>query len=160
MQYYAQMYAPMRRAIVPHEQYIDETTVEDLRHMTFVFLSLDNAETKKMIVARLEAWSIPFIDVGIGLTLVDGFLHGLVRVTTSVPGQREHVHKHGRIPFAAPNVANEYAQNIQVADLNGLNAMLAVLRWKKWAGFYADTEQEHHSVFAISGNALLNEDLA
>ncbi len=53
-----------------------------------------------------------------------------------------------------------YAQNIQVADLNALNACLAVIRWKKLCGFYRDTEGEHFSLFTLDSNHLLNEDAA
>jgi hypothetical protein len=45
-----------------------------------------------------------------------------------------------------------------VADLNALNAALAVIRWKKLFGFYSDLEEEHHSVYVIDGNSIANED--
>lgn len=41
---------------------------------------------------------------------------------------------------------------------NALNAAMAVIRWKKLCGFYLDLEGEHHSVYVIDGNHLLNED--
>ncbi|MGO9047784.1 MAG: hypothetical protein ACLQFW_13010 [Xanthobacteraceae bacterium] len=53
-----------------------------------------------------------------------------------------------------------YAQNIQIADLNALNAALAVVKWKKLCGFYADLRKEHFSTYTIDGNALTNEDIA
>jgi hypothetical protein len=54
--------------------------------------------------------------------------------------------------------ANEYVRNIQVADLNMLNAALAVERWKKHFGFYRDEEGELSSLFTVEANQLLNED--
>ena len=51
-----------------------------------------------------------------------------------------------------------YARNIQIADLNALNAILAVIKWKKLFGFYVDLEREHHSTYTINGNVLMNED--
>ena len=53
-----------------------------------------------------------------------------------------------------------YASNIQVADLNMLNAALAVIKWKKLRGFYRDLEGEHHCTYTTDGNMLLNGDLA
>ena len=53
---------------------------------------------------------------------------------------------------------NEYNTNIQIADLNALNATLAVIKWKKLFGFYQDFEQEHHSTYSINVNMLLSED--
>jgi hypothetical protein len=63
-----------------------------------------------------------------------------------------------RIPFTSDD--DDYDGNIQIADLNALNAALAVLKWKKMSGFYADREQEHFSAYVIASNKLFNEDQA
>lgn len=63
-----------------------------------------------------------------------------------------------RIDFADTDDANGYDLNIQIAELNALNAVLAVIRWKTHFGFYSDLESEHYSAFTIDGNHLLNED--
>ena len=55
-------------------------------------------------------------------------------------------------------VPNEYDQNIQVADINALNAALAVIRWKRLMGFYVDQQGEHQSRYTIDGNVIGNED--
>ena len=34
------------------------------------------------------------------------------------------------------------------------------MRWKKYCGFYRDYEREHHTLFTIDGNQLLNEEQA
>jgi Family of unknown function (DUF6527) len=65
-------------------------------------------------------------------------LGGIVRMTTSVEGPRDHVAT--RIFFADAE-ADEYEQNIQIADLNMLNVALAVIKSKKLCGFY-DFEHE------------------
>jgi hypothetical protein len=41
------------------------------------------------------------------------------------------------------------------ADLNALNAALAVIKWKKLACFYQGLDHEHHSTYTIGGNMLL-----
>ncbi len=51
-----------------------------------------------------------------------------------------------------------YDTNIQIADLNALNAALAVIKWKKLCGFYLDLDQEHHSTYTLDGNAMDNEE--
>jgi hypothetical protein len=43
--------------------------------------------------------------------------------------------------------------------LNALNAALAVIKWKKLAGFYQDLDFEHHCTYTIGGNMLRNEDV-
>ena len=49
-------------------------------------------------------------------------------------------------------------RNIQTADLNALNAAMAVIKWKKLFGFYADLEREFNSTYGVNGNLLVNED--
>jgi hypothetical protein len=94
-----------------------------------------------------------------GLDEHDATIGGIVRVTTSTPNQRQHVWDNQRITFADPDAeVNEYARNIQVADLNCLNACLAVIRWKKLCGFYRDLEGEHNTLSTVDGNHLLKED--
>ncbi|MGZ4276491.1 MAG: hypothetical protein ACXVFK_07410, partial [Solirubrobacteraceae bacterium] len=84
---------------------------------------------------------------------------GQVRVTTSTPHKRDHVWEQDRISFAAADdPANEYRNNVQIADLNMLNATLSVIKWKKIVGFYVDLDGEHHSVYEIDGNFIHNED--
>ncbi len=94
-----------------------------------------------------------------GLELDDGSLGGILRVTASTPEKRDHV-RGRRISFAGGGEKDIYASNIQVADLNALNAVLAVVKWKKLRGFYRDLEREHHCTYTTDGNMLLNGDLA
>lgn len=158
--HFAGLYGKMRHGLVPVAEYIDAENAELLQPMDFVFLCLDRNGSKKEIVQKLEAWGIPFIDVGMGVELAEAGLHGILRVTTSTPEKRDHVWEKKRIPFSEPGPGAEYASNIQIADLNALNATLAVIKWKKWRGFYADFEKEHFSAYTIDGNHLLNEDQA
>src|ERR1019366_10702040 len=123
--------------------------------MEFVFLCMDKGEAKKLIVGKLEEWGVPFIDVGMGVELTDDALGGIVRVTTSTVEKREHVREKSRIPFSDGDGNDEYSRNIQIADLNALNAALAVIKWKKLLGFYYDPDHEHHSTYALSGNRLI-----
>jgi hypothetical protein len=63
-----------------------------------------------------------------------------------------------RVRFATDDGPNDYERNIQVADLNAFNAAMAVMKWKKLLGFYADLEGEHHTAFSIDGNLMTNDD--
>jgi molybdopterin/thiamine biosynthesis adenylyltransferase len=149
-------YEAMRRGIVAHDCFVDESNVDQLVEMDFVFLALDESEPKRAIVEYLEKMGKSFIDVGMGLEALDGSLRGQIQTTTSVPAVRDHFRR--RVSLADPNLADDYDQNIQVAELNALNAALAVIRFKKLYGFYADDEGEHTSVYVLEGNRLLNED--
>ncbi|MEC4813349.1 MAG: ThiF family adenylyltransferase [Scytonema sp. PMC 1069.18] len=156
--YYTNLYSKMRKSIFPNPVFIDASNIAQLDRMNFVFLCLDKGGAKRLIVEKLEEFGIPFIDVGIGLNLVDDALLGVMRVTTSTVEQRDRVSDKSRIPFSDGDDNNEYSRNIQIADLNALNAALAVVKWKKLCGFYVDLEKEHHSTYTIDGNMLTNED--
>jgi hypothetical protein len=156
--YYRDVYSRFRRGIVPHNCYVDGSNLQFLDGMHSVFLCIDGSEAKRQIVTYLEAAGIVIIDAGIGIEHQDGSLSGIVRVTTSTPSQRCHVHEKKRISFADAG-DNPYDANIQIADLNALNACLAVVKWKKLLGFYKDLEQEHHCLYTIDGNHMINEDL-
>jgi hypothetical protein len=39
-----------------------------------------------------------------------------------------------------------------------LNAVMAVLRWKKLAGFYADFRHEHHNTYTIETNSFVSDE--
>ena len=155
--YLHRIYSKMRHGIVPHAELATAATSPQLAKMDFVFLCMEG-RAKKEIIESLELHSVPFIDVGIGVYTAGDSLGGLIRVTTSTPARRNHVWNSKRIPFSNPAEDNEYSRNIQIADLNALNAALAVIKWKKLLGFYVDQEQECYTTYAIGGNELDNED--
>lgn len=154
--YFKNIYSKMRHGIIDHEAYVTEENVEQLRDMSFVFLCMEGGVAKKLIVEKLERFGVPFVDAGLGVDHTDDALGGIVRVTTSTPEKRDHLRK--RVSFSSDEVDNEYDENIQIADLNALNAVLAVIRWKKLCGFYRDLDREHNSTYTIDGNTLDNED--
>lgn len=158
--YLADRYSRMHRHIIPHDCDISEFNIGDLKDMDFVFLCLDSGGSKKFIVRKLDEFDVPFVDVGIGVLLVGDALCGIVRTTASTSNKRNHVYTAHRIPFPEYEVENEYSKNIQIADLNALNAALAVIKWKKMFGFYYDFEREHHSTYTIDGNHLSNAEQA
>lgn len=157
--YFDRRYSAMHKGIVPHAVRIGTSNLDLLHGLDFVFLCLDDAGSKAPIVERLEARGTAFIDVGMGLAATEAGLVGTVRVTTSTPAMRDHVWDRRRIPFMSEPHADPYATSIQVADLNAVNAALAVIRWKRLAGFYVDLAGEHFSAYSIDGNVLVNEEL-
>lgn len=152
--YFARKYSNMHLHINANAVYVDASNVALLKNMNFVFLCIDKPNAKVPIIAKLEEYGISFVDVGMGIYERDGQLHGTLRVTTSSPGERKAHH-------ARVNRANatddDYTHNIQIAELNAMCAVFAVIRWKKSLGFYADFEGEHHSTLMLNGNSLTNE---
>ncbi len=155
VQWFTEIYSKMRRSIIPHPIYISEDNVGELKQFGFVFLCIEGTN-KKAIVESLVENQIPFIDVGIGMQKQDDTLSGLARVTTVTPTFHEHVSR--RIPFGEGD-NNEYSKNIQIADINALNAALAVIKWKKTRGFYVDQGFEYNITYGISTNTLTNDEI-
>lgn len=157
--HFAEVYSKLRNGIVDHPTYVTEQNVGELQKMNFVFVCVDDGSSKRLIIPRLQKWDVPFADVGMGLYLVDNAIGGILRLTTSTPGVPRDVDIAKRISFGNNEEGeNEYRTNIQIADLNAFNAVLAVIRWKKLFGFYHDFDREHHCTYTIDGNMLTNED--
>jgi hypothetical protein len=157
--YFERIYSQMRNGIVPHPQYASPDDLGVLADMNFVFLCMEGS-SKKAIVRKLEEMDLSFLDVGMGVYIANQELGGVLRVTTSIPGHRNHVWAKQRISFSDGDARNEYDKNIQIADLNALNAALAVIKWKKLCGFYVDQEKELYSTYTIGGNDVDNQDAA
>lgn len=153
--YMVDIYSKMHRGIIPHTVAIGAENLHLLEGLSFVFVCIDAGAAKRAIFQKLEALGICFIDVGMGLELVDDSLGGILRVTTSTPYNREHIYQ-GKVNFSNGNDNDIYTSNIQVAELNALNAAMAVIKWKKLRGFYRDLEREHHCLYTTDGNSLTN----
>jgi hypothetical protein len=153
--YFGDVYDQLHTGIVRHPVFIDDTNVGELGGLDFLFVCIDDSEIRRVIVEFLESTDVPFIDVGIGVGVTNGSLNGILRTTTSTPKNRAAARKF--LPLKSAAVDNDYVHNIQVAELNMLNAAMAVVKWKKSLGFYVDQEGEYHSSYTIDGNRLINE---
>ncbi|MEJ7623805.1 MAG: ThiF family adenylyltransferase [Pyrinomonadaceae bacterium] len=155
-EYFNEVYSRIRWGIEVHDYPINESNVLELRDMQFVFLCIDRTDQKKIIIDRLHEWGVAYVDVGMGMHLTeDKSLRGHVRTTLSTSEKNDHIAS--TILLGAADVRNDYSHNIQIAELNALNASLAVIKWKKSIGYYSDTAGEFHSVYTVAGNFFINE---
>lgn len=153
---FADLYANMHGGIVAHDDFLGPDNLALLDGLDFAFVCLDQGAAKRMVVDRLSANGTSFIEVGLGVLLTGGQMGGIVRVTASTPDTRALAERH--ISFADNDAAaNEYATNIQIAELNALNAALAVIRWKKLCGVYRDTGKAVYTGYAIAPGEIANE---
>ena len=152
--YFRGIYSNMHRYIISHD-YLDHDAADVLSAVDFAFVAVDDADARRLAVETLLDADVPFVDVGMGVSEVEGALLGQLRVTAATPDNRDHVHS--TVPLEHGPEDDDYSQNIQIADLNALNAALAVLKWKKLMGFYLDLGEEHSSWYQIDGNHLVNE---
>jgi hypothetical protein len=154
----ADIYGKLRRkGIVRHNEPLTSANLHLLEGINFAFLCLDVGKPKRAIVDRLIAKGVPFIEVGMGIIRTSSGLQGIVRLVTSTADKRDHIER--RMSFGDDDEdENDYATNIQIAELNALNAALAVIRWKRLLGFYRDAGHEHYASYQISTDELCNEE--
>ncbi len=142
-EYFAALYSHMHTGITAHAEFITTGNLELLSTCTFVFMAAADAPDKPAIVAWLREQRIPVIEVGMGISEEQGQLSGLLAATSHFPDQPSSLAAN-----AAP-VVDDYDRNIQIAELNCLNAVLAVINWKKYLGYYADLKQANETVYKI-----------
>lgn len=157
--YYAQIYEAMRRGIVPHGDDLVEENIGQLTGFDFVFLCVDKGPVRRVISEFLQAQKIPFIDVGMELMMGPEArnLIGTCRVTMSTQAKSDHFPL--RVPMMDDVGDDLYRKNIQVADMNALNAALAVIKWKRFCGFYQDLFQVHHTTYSINSQSLTRDEM-
>lgn len=157
--YYADIYSQMHRGIFQHHGYLDDKTVDQISGFDFVFLCVDKPAVRKMVSDFLHSHNIPFIDVGMELEFIEDqqCLIGISRVTLSTPEKSDHFSRH--VSLEENGADDLYRSNIQVADLNAMNAAMAVIKWKKYCGFYQDCYREHQSAYAINAHQLTRDEM-
>lgn len=155
--YFQRMYDAMHRGIVSHPYYLTESNLGELAGFDFVFVCVDSGKSRSMLSRHIQSLGIPFVDVGMNIQLVPDTrkLIGTCRVTLNTPTQSDHFAQYVPTDEADEDVL--YRQNIQVADMNALNAQLAVMKWKQHFGFYADDFHPHNKTFSVNSMSLVRD---
>lgn len=154
VEYFLRRYDSLRRGLIPHPYYLDNRNVGELAGFNFVFVCVDKGGARKTIFEYLISEGIPFVDVGMDVVMnaETGELDGTCRVTTGTPDKHDHIAR--SVPMDDDVSDALYRQNIQVADLNALNAQLAVIKWKQLFGFYEDSAKSNHSAYTVAFQSL------
>jgi len=145
----ANRYSSFRSGIVPVRKFVDSDCAADFEGVTFAFVSVDKGSSRSQIFDLLINQKIPFIDVGMGLKKKNGSLRGMVRSTYYPHEQAEEIRQLG-LAEMADNEENLYRTNIQIGELNALNACYAVIKFKKIRGFYGELEDFYNVLFDVS----------
>lgn len=144
--YFHAMYDVMRIGIKPHPIYIDDTTKHELNDFDFVFVCVDKGPARALIAKHLMDQGVSFIDCGMDVSVSnDELLSGMCRATMVTPEKKDHFFN--RAPTMAEGADALYAANIQISDLNAMNGLMAVIRWKQHVNFYADSKRSHQLEF-------------
>jgi molybdopterin/thiamine biosynthesis adenylyltransferase len=154
--YFAGEYSRMHTGITAHPVALTADNLDLLTGATFVFLAAADAEARPEIMRWLRERAVPFIDVGMSFRLGTGGLTGMAKVAAYMPGDDSPL----PTAPAKPPGEDDYASNVQVAELNAINANLAVIRWKRRLGFYATHESTNLTVFKLYLNELRNGEIS
>jgi tRNA A37 threonylcarbamoyladenosine dehydratase len=109
-----------RSLLTPH-------AADEFNGVTFAFVCVDKGPSRAGIFDLLISKEIPFIDVGMGLHRQNNLLTGMIRCTYCPLEKAAQVRDSGWADLKSdPN--DLYRTNIQTAELNALNACLAVIQ--------------------------------
>lgn len=148
-------YSQFRDGIFSNADNVTAANLDHLNDCQFVFIAIDHGPSRGLIARHLAAIGIPFIDVGIGIDkVVDTMmLHGRARVTLVTPATQYLV---DALPTADDSDEAVYG-NIQLAELNSLNANLALIRYKQHLQFFTDEDKPNSINYKISWNQIAHQ---
>lgn len=149
------IYHHLRGGIESHSCKIDESNIHLLDNFNFVFIAVDHGPSRGLISRHLYERGIPFIDVGIGIEKIaeDIKLIGRARVTIVTKHTVDAASIIEGLPIAEDDNEAVY-NNIQLVELNALNAMLAIIKYKQYLEFYAEEVQADTLKYILSWNQL------
>jgi hypothetical protein len=157
---YRERYSNFRRDLALYEKYLDASDEGDLEGVTFAFVCVDKGSSRSRIFDLLMAKGIPFIDVGMGLHRQGegDALAGMLRVTHYSTERGRALREEGHTEMSDdPNDA--YRTNVQISELNALNAALAVVRYKQLRGFYADATLPPHLLMTLASLRIVGKSI-
>lgn len=153
---YKARYENFRTGLSITPKYLDNSCSEDLEGVTFAFVCVDKGSSRSGIFDLLISKGIPFIDVGMGLNRKRGPLNGQLRTTYYSSEHGQHVRDKELAPLTdSPD--DIYKTNIQIGELNALNACLAVMRFKQLRGFYFEEISHYHLLFEVGDLKMVGE---
>lgn len=150
---YQARYENLRHGITLKSMYIDSSSASELEGVTFAFVCVDKGSSRKEIFDLLIELGIPFIDVGMGLSRREEMLDGMLR-TTYFSDEKSQEIRDLKLAAEADAPDDLYKINVQIGELNALNACLAVIRYKQILGFYFD-ESPYYNVILKLGSLKL-----
>jgi hypothetical protein len=153
---YEARYANFRKGLTVTPQFFDGSCIDQLEGVTFAFVCVDKGSSRAGIFDVLIAKGIPFIDVGMGLDRRRGSLNGMIRTTYFSPEDARERRDKGLAELAdMPD--NEYRTNIQIGELNALNACLAIIKFKQLRGFYFEEVPYYDLLFRIGNVKIVGD---
>lgn len=153
---YSARYENFRKGVSVECRFIDSSCGDLFDGVTFAFVCVDKGSSRAGIFDLLLSKGIPFIDVGMGLNRKNGQLNGMLRTTYYSTGHGQRVREKA-LAELTDHENDLYRTNIQISELNALNASLAVIRFKQLRGFYFEEIPYYHLLLEIGDLKIVGE---
>lgn len=153
---YQARYENFRNGLSITPKYLDASCSDDLDGVTFAFVCVDKGPSRAGIFDLLISKKVPFIDVGMGLDRKNGSINGMLR-TTYYSAEYGQKLRDKRLAPEHQTTDDIYKTNIQISELNAMNACLAVLRFKQLRGFYSEELPYYNLAFEICDLKIVGE---
>jgi ThiF family len=149
----SQAYGGFHGGIIPHPERVTEANIDLISKFDFVFVAVDDGPSRQMICEACYRLEVPFVDVGMGLNKGSNGLYGLVRISGGGAGDFKSLSGTEYLPATNPH-DHEYRRQPQIAELNSLNAAMAVIRFKQHVGFFDRLTDAVAHVFDVAGMVI------
>jgi len=153
---YQRRYEGFRFGVNLNSKKILSDSTEELQDVTFAFICIDKGSSRADIIDVLIKMKIPFIDVGMGLDRKEGSISGMLRTVYFSKENSQETLEKNIVPLTDP-ADDIYRNNIQISELNALNACLAIIKYKQLVGFYTDDHSFYHTLFNLENIKAISE---
>ena len=154
---YQRRYDNFRKNLKLEQKFIDRSSAADLEGVTFAFVCVDKGSARAEIFDLLISLRIPFIDVGIGLNRKQGPLAGTLRVTSYSQEKASEV-RDMQLAELTDHPDDEYRAQVQISELNAMNASIAVMLYKQFKGFYVHNDASYHLLLDTTKMRIYGQD--
>ena len=152
-QFLAKQYDSSSCEVIPYPNDFPGPDASVICDLSFVFIAVDEDESRTTVRRIMHENKIPYIDVGMGVRIENGVLTGSCQ---AVLCPRDPAEIQGLIPEGGLAVGKQAYRNLQVSEVHALNAALAVVMWRRFRGQYP--AQDHLlSRYSIDWNTLAVE---
>lgn len=152
---YKRKYDNLKHRLTFHSKKVTGEDDEFFKGITFAFICIDDGESRAKICDMFIRMKIPFIDVGMGIEKENGSLDGLIRTTVFTDENIDRARS--EIPTDKVEEEGAYRVFVQIAELNALNASIAVICYKKFRGFYCNENQYYQNIISLGSSNWIGE---
>ena len=162
--YYYSKYASLREGIHPHAVRVDSpATFRDflsVHPIDYAFVCIDqladgDSPRQDVVYCALSEAAVPFIDSGVSISLDDRAVRGVVTTSAYAAGS---VTWKEAIPNARVEGDVPGYRNVQLPEVNGLAAALAVMEWRRRTDQYVSESSSFLHRFRIETPRIVATD--